>query len=46
MFKPYRTYMYVFILHNNHTSHMHYYLHEVMNASSDSDAWKFDNRKN
>jgi len=37
--------MYVFILHNNNTSHMRFYLHEVMNVNSDSDARKFDNRK-
>jgi len=23
-----------------------FYLHEIMNTGSDSDAWKFDNRKN
>jgi len=38
--------MYAFILHNNNTSHMNFYLCEVMNSSSDSDAQKFNNRKN
>ena len=39
-------YMFVFILHNNNTVVCIFYLLEVANASSDSDAWKFDNRKN
>jgi len=38
--------MYVFILHNNNTSPIHFYLHELMNASSNSDAQKFYNPKN
>jgi len=37
--------MYVFILDNNSTNRMHFHLCEVMNAGSDSDAQKFDNRK-
>jgi len=37
--------MCIFILHNNNASLMHFYLREVMNASSDSDARKFDNGK-
>jgi len=41
--KDFSTYMYVYILHNNDICHMHFYLHEVMNAGSDSDAQKFRN---